>query len=192
MPEHNLQSIAFPTLDETQIAGLAGCTTATPKVYRDGQTLFAVGDRDLNFFIVKSGEMPQLSVRLDREALARYDLDLADVQDYLETAMAGHVASELWDGEKRFDVTVRLPQASREDPTSIRKIMLPLKDGALIPVSAVADVRMATGRAAIRVQGRFPGPAGTAVRGNPDTLLRSVVDSTRLGLVMRAALREPS
>ncbi|HEV8328070.1 MAG TPA: FAD-dependent oxidoreductase [Nitrospiraceae bacterium] len=57
MPEHNLQSIAFPTLDETQIAGLAGCTTATLKLYRDGQTLFAVGDRDLNFFIVKSGEI---------------------------------------------------------------------------------------------------------------------------------------
>jgi thioredoxin reductase (NADPH) len=57
MPEHNLQSIAFPTLDETQIAGLAGCTTATPKFYRDGQTLFAVGDRDFNFFIVKSGEI---------------------------------------------------------------------------------------------------------------------------------------
>ena len=57
MPEHNLQSIAFPTLDETQVAGLAGCTTATPKIYRDGQTLFAVGDRDFNFFIVKSGEI---------------------------------------------------------------------------------------------------------------------------------------
>ena len=57
MPEHNLQSIAFPTLDETQIAELAGCTSATPKLYRDGQTLFAVGDRDFNFFIVKSGEI---------------------------------------------------------------------------------------------------------------------------------------
>jgi thioredoxin reductase (NADPH) len=57
MPEHNLQSIAFPTLDEAQIAELAGCTTATPKLYRDGQTLFAVGDRDFNFFIVKSGEV---------------------------------------------------------------------------------------------------------------------------------------
>ena len=105
--------------------------------------------------IVKSGEMPQLSVRLDREALARYDLDLADVQDYLETAMAGHVASELWEGEKRFDVTVRLPQTTRDDAASIRKIMLPLKNGALIPVSAVAEVRMATGRAAItRESGR--------------------------------------
>ena len=57
MPDHNLQSIAFPTLDEIQIAGLARCTAATPKLYRDGQTLFAVGDRDFNFFIVKSGEI---------------------------------------------------------------------------------------------------------------------------------------
>ena len=105
--------------------------------------------------IVKSGEMPQIAVKLDRQALARYDLDLADVQDYIETAMGGHVASELWEGEKRFDVTVRLPSATREDVGSIRTIMLPLKDGNLIPVSAVADVRMATGRAAItRENGR--------------------------------------
>jgi heavy metal efflux system protein len=105
--------------------------------------------------IVKSGETPQIAVRLDREALARYDLDLGDVQDYIETAMAGHVASQLWDGEKRFEVTVRLPQATRGDAASIRSIRLPLKDGALVPVSAVADVRMGTGRAAItRESGR--------------------------------------
>ena len=105
--------------------------------------------------IVKSGEMPQIAVRLDREALARYDLDLGDVQDYIETAMAGHAASELWEGEKRFDVTVRLPAATREDVGSIRDIMLPLKSGALVPIAAVADVSMGTGRAAItRENGR--------------------------------------
>ncbi len=105
--------------------------------------------------IVKAGETPQIAVRLDRSALARYDLDLGDVQDYMETAMAGHAASELWEGEKRFDVTVRLPRATREDVGSIRNIMLPLKDGALVPIAAVADVRMGTGRAAItRENGR--------------------------------------
>ncbi len=105
--------------------------------------------------IVKSGEMPQIAVQLDREALARYDLDLGDVQDYVETAMAGHAASQLWEGEKRFEVTVRLPQATRGDVASIRSIRLPLKDGALVPISAVADVRMGTGRAAItRENGR--------------------------------------
>src|SRR5262249_43077881 len=101
------------------------------------------------------GELPQIAVRLDREALARYDLDLGDVQDYIETAMAGHAASELWEGEKRFDVTVRLPSATREDVGSIRSIMLPLKSGALVPIAAVADVSMGTGRAAItRENGR--------------------------------------
>src|SRR2546425_4419518 len=92
--------------------------------------------------IVKSGEMPQIAVTLDRPALARYDLDLADVQDYVETAMGGHVASELWEGEKRFDVTGRLPAATRADIGSIRTLMLPLKNGALVPLTAVADVRM--------------------------------------------------
>ncbi len=99
--------------------------------------------------IVKSGESPQVAVKLDRDALARFDLDLADVQDYIETAMGGHVASELWDGEKRFDVTVRLPRVTRQDVPAIREVRLPLKDGQVIPLSAVADVRMATGRAAI-------------------------------------------
>jgi len=105
--------------------------------------------------IVKSGEMPLVGVKLDRDALARYDLDLADVQDYVETAMGGHVASELWEGEKRLDVTVRLPPSTREDVGAIRGIMIPLRTGSLIPLSAVADVSMGTGRAAItRENGR--------------------------------------
>ena len=99
--------------------------------------------------ITKSGSTPQIAVHLDRQALARFDLDLGDVQDYIETAMGGHTASEFWDGEKRFDVTVRLPTSTREDIGAIRKIMLPLKDGTLLPLSAIADVSMATGRAAI-------------------------------------------
>jgi cobalt-zinc-cadmium resistance protein CzcA len=105
--------------------------------------------------IVKSGETPQVAVKIDRLALARYDLDLGEVQDYIETAMGGHVASELWDGEKRFDVTVRLPVSTREDVGAIRRIAIPLKDGSLIPLSAVADVSMGIGRAAItRENGR--------------------------------------
>jgi thioredoxin reductase (NADPH) len=57
MVEHSLQAVAFPTLDEGQIAQLAGCTHAEAKLYRDGETLFAVGERDMKFFIVKSGEV---------------------------------------------------------------------------------------------------------------------------------------
>jgi cobalt-zinc-cadmium resistance protein CzcA len=99
--------------------------------------------------LVKSGESPQMAIKIDRDALARYDLDLDDVQDYIETAMAGHVASEFWDGEKRFDVTVRLPRSTRQDITAIREIRIPLKNESVIPLSAVADISLAKGRAAI-------------------------------------------
>src|SRR6266571_3934695 len=53
----SLQAVAFPNLDETQISQLARCTNAAPRLYRDGETLFAIGDRDISFFIVKSGEV---------------------------------------------------------------------------------------------------------------------------------------
>jgi thioredoxin reductase (NADPH) len=55
MPEHTLHSIAFPVLNEAQIAQAAGCSTLTPKRYPDGEKLIAFGDRAFKFFIVKSG-----------------------------------------------------------------------------------------------------------------------------------------
>jgi thioredoxin reductase (NADPH) len=57
MTEQNLQSIAFPTLNQSQITRLSGCTAAVSRTYHDGQTLFAVGERDFKFFIVKSGHI---------------------------------------------------------------------------------------------------------------------------------------
>jgi thioredoxin reductase (NADPH) len=57
MSERNLQSVAFPTLDAAQIDELGRCTRAEPKFFRNGQILFKVGDRDINFFIVRSGEV---------------------------------------------------------------------------------------------------------------------------------------
>src|SRR5947209_19105175 len=55
MAEHNLESVAFPVFDAAQISALGHCSAAVPKRYKDGETLFAVGERDFKFFIVKSG-----------------------------------------------------------------------------------------------------------------------------------------
>src|SRR5258708_1114291 len=57
MPEHDLRSVAFPTLGESQITELARCTGAALTAYRAGQKLFEAGDRDFNFFVIKSGEI---------------------------------------------------------------------------------------------------------------------------------------
>ncbi len=99
--------------------------------------------------IVKASEEPVISITPDRKALARWNLDLGSLQNYIETALSGHTASELWDGEKRFDVTVRFPSTARQDLQSIRVLRVPLADGMVIPVSAVGEVGMVKGPAAI-------------------------------------------
>jgi CRP-like cAMP-binding protein len=57
MAEHDLQAVAFPTLDEAQVATLGSCAGASLTKYRAGQTLFRCGDRDAKFFIIKSGQV---------------------------------------------------------------------------------------------------------------------------------------
>src|SRR5262245_39645497 len=57
MMEQDLRAIAFPTLDEEQVASLAECAHSSLKRYRDGERLFQVGDRDFKFFVVKSGQV---------------------------------------------------------------------------------------------------------------------------------------
>src|SRR6185436_19630239 len=57
MAEHDLESVAFPTLTDQQIARLARCAGATLVCYRDGEKLFEAGDRDFKFFIVKAGSI---------------------------------------------------------------------------------------------------------------------------------------
>jgi len=99
--------------------------------------------------IVRASEQPSISVNPNREALTRRNLDLGALQDYLETALSGHTASELWDAEKRFDVTVRLPLAARRSVEAIRNLRVPLADGAIVPVHALADVSLGASRAVI-------------------------------------------
>jgi cobalt-zinc-cadmium resistance protein CzcA len=99
--------------------------------------------------IVRASEQPSISVSPKRDALTRWDLDLSSLQDYLETALSGHTASELWDAEKRFDVTVRLPVAARHSIEMIRNLRVPLKDGSIVPVRALADVTLGSSRAVI-------------------------------------------
>ena len=57
MAENDLRAVAFPRLTGTQLAGLGGCSQALLKRYRDGERLFQVGDRNFNFFVIKSGRI---------------------------------------------------------------------------------------------------------------------------------------
>ncbi|WP_349615850.1 efflux RND transporter permease subunit [Azotobacter salinestris] len=72
--------------------------------------------------------LPLLSVSPDRQALARYGLNPGAVQDTLATAVGGEVAGQLFEGDRRFDIVVRLPERLRQDPAALADLPIPLGD----------------------------------------------------------------
>ena len=89
-------------------------------------------------FIDRLGELPQLLIRVDREASARYGLNVADIQDVIEMVLGGKAATQLWEGERHFAVTVRLREAER-NIANLRAITVSTPTGAYVPLSQVAQ-----------------------------------------------------
>ena len=92
--------------------------------------------------------LPVLSVTPEREMLARYGINVTDVQDAVATATGGRMAGELFEGDRRFAVVVRLPEAIRTDLDALGRLPIPLGDGGgtgFVPLSEVADIALAAG-----------------------------------------------
>ena len=83
----------------------------------------------------------QLQIDVDRAAVARVGLSVADVRDVVETAVGGRQATELVDGARRFPVLVRLPEELRRDGTAIGNLPLTGADGERVPLSRVARIQ---------------------------------------------------
>ena len=94
--------------------------------------------------IDRAGEVPQAVIDIDRERAARYGLNIGDVEDLIETGLAGKTATELWEGEKHFSVVVRLPEGER-DLANLKKVLVDTPDGTHIPLEEVADFRESGG-----------------------------------------------
>lgn len=72
--------------------------------------------------------LPLMTIELDREALGRFGLASGKVQEIIEIAMGGKVAGELFEGDSRFNILVRLPEDVRNDPNVLRQILIPVSD----------------------------------------------------------------
>lgn len=71
--------------------------------------------------------LPLLTITPDREALVRYGLNPGDVQETVATAVGGEVAGQLFEGDRRFDIVVRLPERIRQDPAALQDLPIPLR-----------------------------------------------------------------
>ena len=94
--------------------------------------------------IDRQGELPQLLINIQREQAARYGLNVGDVQDVVEAALAGKGATTLWEGERRFDVAVRLPQ-ERRGISELAAIPIARPDGGYVSLGTVSTIEQASG-----------------------------------------------
>jgi cobalt-zinc-cadmium resistance protein CzcA len=99
--------------------------------------------------IEQEDDQAQLRIRIDRQAVARFGLNVRDVQDVIELAIGGHPASTYFDGERRFDITVRYVPEARTDVAAIGSILVTTKSGERVPLSQLASIDVVNGASII-------------------------------------------
>ncbi|WP_339656573.1 efflux RND transporter permease subunit, partial [uncultured Salegentibacter sp.] len=98
---------------------------------------------------------PYLEIDIDRNAIARYGLSIEDVQQTIETAIGGMEITSTVEGRERFPVRVRYPRELRNDPESIKNILIPTSDGAQIPLGELAELKYERGPQMIKSEETF-------------------------------------
>jgi cobalt-zinc-cadmium resistance protein CzcA len=97
--------------------------------------------------------LPMLTVNIDRQKAARYGLNVGDIQDTVATAIGGREAGTLFEGDRRFDIVVRLPESLRNDLEGMKRLPIPLpretggaeRRSNFIPLADVANIDLALG-----------------------------------------------
>ncbi|MGO4762797.1 efflux RND transporter permease subunit [Cupriavidus sp. 2KB_3] len=90
-----------------------------------------------------------LSIEIDRQAIARYGLNVSDIHDIIEIAIGGKRATDIFEGERRFAAAVRLPEDFRDNVQAIRQLLVPAPDGVQVPLESVAKIEVSDGPAQI-------------------------------------------
>jgi cobalt-zinc-cadmium resistance protein CzcA len=84
--------------------------------------------------------IPVLEIRMDRQAIARVGVNVADIQDWVETAMGGRPLGQIIEGDKRFELTVRLPEEIRSNVEALKTLPVATPDSGSVPLSGLAEI----------------------------------------------------
>ncbi len=115
--------------------------------------------------IDRLGDLPQLVIDIDRDRAARLGLNVQDIQDVVEAALGGKAATQLWEGERKFAVAVRLPENKRVI-ASLPQTLIPTPDGGYAQLGSVATIRETNGAMNIaREAGRRTMAIGIFIKG---------------------------
>jgi heavy metal efflux system protein len=86
-----------------------------------------------------------ININIDRAAIARYGINVSDVNDAIEAAVAGKAATEVYEGERRFQAVVRLPERYRNDVADLARVLISAPEGAQLPLGSLARIEMREG-----------------------------------------------
>jgi heavy metal efflux system protein len=111
------------------------------------------GVEDLGIF--KTLGQPELRIELDRLTLARYGANISEASNVIEVAVGGKKATTMYEGERRFDILVRMSPKFRENELEIGKLMVPCENGVRIPIRDIADIKTVTGPAFVYREGNL-------------------------------------
>jgi cobalt-zinc-cadmium resistance protein CzcA len=92
---------------------------------------------------------PEFRIELDQQKMAQYGIPMADAQSVIEMAIGGKAATQLYEGERKFDVRIRYELPYRANQEAIENLMIPGKDNSKIPLKEIADIKTITGPAFI-------------------------------------------
>jgi len=95
--------------------------------------------------LVKELGQPSLDIKINRAMIARYGVNVADLNALITTAIGGDVATQVQQGEKQFDLVVRLERQYRDNPEEIANILVPTPGGQQIPLKEFADIEVTNG-----------------------------------------------
>jgi cobalt-zinc-cadmium resistance protein CzcA len=115
------------------------------------------GSRDVEIY--RAGAAQHVVADIRRDVIARYGMQVRDVEDVLESSFAGKLATEMWEGERKVGVRVKLPSLAEGDANAIGRLEVPISDDgqARLPLSSLAKVHVDVGRTQINREqgGRF-------------------------------------
>lgn len=97
--------------------------------------------------------LPQMNVKFNRQKIAQYGLNIVDLNTIIRTAFSGETAGVIYEGERRFDLVVRLLDEHKQSINDLKNIFIPLKDGNQIPLSEVASIDYQAGPVQISREG---------------------------------------
>ena len=135
----------------------------------------------------KTAGLPQIKVEYNRVKIAQYGVDVATLNRYLSAAFGGKASGVLFEGEKRFDLVVRLDENKRKDIEDVRKLMVPLNNGIQVPLSEFAEISYSEGPAKISRENTHRRVVVSVNVRNRD--LQSVVNDIRNIVEQKVSLR---